>query len=104
MGAHAVTVGVELRQAAESVRHAERMTPAAIPSRPRRGRHLIEVARAYRLRNDLDASLAALFQAVDAAPETIRYNGYAGRLSLEHLNQGPPDLRKRAAELAARIR
>ena len=103
MGAHAVTVGVELRQAAESVRQAEHMTAAAIPSHPRRGRHLIEVARAYRLRNDLDASLATLMRAFDAAPETIRYNGYARRIIVEVLNEGPPDLRARAAELAARI-
>lgn len=103
MGAHAVTVGVELCQAADSVRQAEHMTSAAIPSRPRRGRHLIEVARAYRLRNDVEASLATLSEAFGAAPETIRYNGYARRIILEVLNEGPSDLRARAAELAAKI-
>jgi len=103
MGAHAVTVGVELRQAAESVRQADRTVGAAIPSRPRRGHHLIEVARAYHLHNDPQASLAILSQAHDAAPETIRYNGYARRILLEMVTEGRGALRRSAAELAAKI-
>ena len=44
MGAHAVTVAVELQKSGEPVRQAERLDAAAIPSRPRRARHLIETA------------------------------------------------------------
>ena len=49
------------------------------------------------------ASLATLSEAFGAAPETIRYNGYARRIILEVLNEGPSDLRARAADLAAKI-
>jgi hypothetical protein len=46
MPAHAVTIAVECRQAGEGLRQARRSATLAIPSQPRRGRHLIEVARA----------------------------------------------------------
>src|ERR1044072_1181477 len=47
MGAHAVTVAVELHQGGESVRQAARADELTIPSRPRRARHRIEEARGY---------------------------------------------------------
>ena len=51
MGAHAVTIAVELRSGREAVRQA-RATVGVIPSRPRQARHEIEVARAYHLAGD----------------------------------------------------
>src|SRR5262245_38384135 len=44
MGAHAVTIAVELRQDGEARRAAESVEPDDIASVPRRSRHLIEVA------------------------------------------------------------
>ncbi|MEV5408740.1 hypothetical protein AB0K60_07875 [Thermopolyspora sp. NPDC052614] len=51
--------------------------------RPRRGRHLIEVARPHHLQRDHEAVLGTLKLAEQTAPETIRYNGYARRMTLE---------------------
>ncbi|MBC6458441.1 helix-turn-helix domain-containing protein [Actinomadura sp. HBU206391] len=102
MQAHAVTVAVELRQGAESARQARRSAGAAIPSQPRRGRHLIEVARAWQVGDDPAAMLSTLKDAYVAAPETIRYNGYARRMVLE-LTEGPQELRREAHELADRV-
>ncbi len=83
MGAHAVTVAVELHQGGESVRQAAAADAVVIPSRPRRARHRIEEARGYQLDGQPDVALATLAQAHEAAPETIRYNGYAKRIVLE---------------------
>lgn len=102
MDAHAVTVDVELRHGGEAIRHARQMDPAAIPSQPRRGRHLIEVARGYYLRRDYEATLKTLLDAHGTAPETIRYNGYARQMTLEILDS-QPSLRATASDLAAKV-
>lgn len=103
MGAHAVTVAVELHAGAESVRQASAADATTIPSRPRRARHRIEEARGYQLDGQPEAALAALDKAYEAAPETIRYNGYARRIVLEEAESKSPAQRRRASELAVRI-
>ncbi|MFI5618863.1 helix-turn-helix domain-containing protein [Streptomyces sp. NPDC051567] len=103
MGAHGVTVAVELRSGGESVRQANRAEAAAIPSRPRRARHRIEQARAYYLDGRHETALTTLEQAHAAAPETIRYNGYARSIVLEESTSRTPGRRQRASRLAVEI-
>lgn len=103
MGAHAVTVAVELHAGGESVRQAAATDAVTIPSRPRRARHRIEEARAYQLNGQADAALATLDKAHEAAPETIQYNGFAKRIVLEETESKSPAHRRRAAELAVKI-
>lgn len=103
MGAHAVTVAVELHAGGESVRQAAAADATAIPSRPRRSRHRIEEARGYQLDGQPEAALATLDKAFEAAPETIRYNGYARRIVLEETEAKSPERRRRASELAVKI-
>ncbi|WP_460067414.1 helix-turn-helix domain-containing protein [Streptomyces sp. YKOK-I1] len=103
MGAHAVTVAVELHQGGESVRQAARTDETVIKSRPRRARHRIEEARAYQLDGQPDVALATLDRAFEAAPETIRYNGYARRIVLEESESKQPDRRRRASDLAVKL-
>ncbi|MET9606279.1 helix-turn-helix domain-containing protein [Streptomyces sp. NPDC006512] len=103
MGAHAVTVAVELHAGGESARQAARAEADAIPSRPRRARHRIEQARAYHLDGQPDAALATLAQAHEVAPETVQYNGYARRIILEEADAKSPARRRRASELASRL-
>ncbi|MGW3342800.1 helix-turn-helix domain-containing protein [Nonomuraea rubra] len=103
MKAHAVTVAVELNQSGESARQAANAESVPIPSRPRRGRHLIEVARAHHLRRDHSAVLGTLRLAQQAAPETVKYNGFARRMSLELVESGPSRLRGEARDLADEI-
>ncbi|MBX7268209.1 helix-turn-helix domain-containing protein [Micromonospora sp. Llam7] len=102
MGAHAVTVAVELQKSGEAVRQARRHDAAAIPSRPRRARHLIEVARAHYGKDDQEATVATLRQAYESAPETIRFNGYARQITLDLLD-GPRATRDDARDLAVRV-
>ncbi|MFI6346969.1 helix-turn-helix domain-containing protein [Streptomyces sp. NPDC050560] len=103
MGAHAVTVAVELHAGGESVRQAAAADAATIPSRPRRARHRIEEARGYQLDGQPDVALATLAKAHEAAPETIKYNGYAKAIILEEAESKAPVRRRRASELAVRI-
>ncbi|GGP91538.1 transcriptional regulator with XRE-family HTH domain [Actinomadura coerulea] len=103
MDAHSVTIAVELRQGGEARKQARRAERAAIPSQPRLGRHLIEVARAWQLADGPAAALGALGRAYTAAPETIRYNGYARRMTLEFAKEGSPQTRQGARNLADRI-
>ncbi len=103
MGAHAVTLAVELHAGGEAVRQAVAADATAIPSRPRLARHRIEEARAYRLDGQAEAALATLERAHQAAPETIRYNGYARRLVLEETESRQPARRRRAAALADQL-
>ncbi|MFD6275849.1 helix-turn-helix domain-containing protein [Streptomyces sp. NPDC060209] len=103
MGAHAVTVAVELRAGGESVRQAVAADSVAIPSRPRLARHRIEEARAYQLDGQAETALATLEKAHKAAPETIRYNGYARRIVLEETESRFPARRRRAAALAEQL-
>lgn len=102
IGAHAVTVAVELQKGGEAMRQARRTDAEAIPSRPRRARHLIEVARGHHLRRETTATIGTLKAAYDTAPETIRYNGYARRITLELLD-GPPAVRDDARDLAVKV-
>lgn len=102
VGFYAVSIGVELRKGGEALRQARKMPPEALTSRPRRARHLVEVARAFDLRRDHEATLRTLDAAYATAPETIRYNSYARRMSLDLL-EGPKELRRAARDLALRI-
>jgi hypothetical protein len=103
MGAHAVTVAVELHQGGESVRQAARADEVVIPSRPRRARHRIEEARAYQLDGQPDVAIATLEKAHRSAPETIKYNGYARRIILEEVESKQAPRRRRAADLAVEV-
>ncbi|MEU8538894.1 helix-turn-helix transcriptional regulator [Streptomyces sp. NPDC048717] len=103
MGAHAVTVAVELHAGPESARQAARADADTIPSRPRRARHRIEQARAYQLDGQPEAAIATLDQAYEAAPETIRYNGYARTIILEETESKGTARRRRASELAVKV-
>lgn len=102
MGAHAVTVAVELQKSGEALRQARRHDSAAIPSRPRRARHLIEVARAHYGKGDKDTAVQTLRQAYESAPETIRFNGYARQITLDLLD-GPRSTRDDARDLAVKV-
>ena len=59
--------------------------------------------RAYYLDAQPDAAIATLAQTDAAAPETIRYNGYARRIILEEVESKQVPRRRRASELAVEI-
>jgi transcriptional regulator with XRE-family HTH domain len=102
VGFYAVSVCVELQKGGEALRAARRIPPETITSRPRRARHLIEVARAHNLRAEHADTLAALRLAYETAPETIRFNSYARKMTLDLLS-GPAEIRRDARDLAMKV-
>ncbi|MEV7598133.1 helix-turn-helix domain-containing protein [Kitasatospora sp. NPDC089797] len=71
---HSVTVAVELRQVGTALRWARRLPEAEVVAVPRRGRHLIEVARAHSMKGEHGKAAELLTTAVSVAPETARWN------------------------------
>jgi len=89
-GHHGCSRRHDCQKPGEAVRQAGRLHPARIPSRPRRARHLIEVARGHYGKGDNEAVMATLRQAYDSAPETIRYlldRGLRRGLSVQQTRQ-----------------
>ncbi|MFD7843271.1 helix-turn-helix domain-containing protein [Nocardia sp. NPDC059764] len=103
MASHATTLGVELRQPGEAMRAARSIDADHIVSVPRRGRHLIEVARAYMQRDEDTAALTMLVKSEQTAPETIRYNGFARDMVRDLLKKPPPGMRNDVRELSQRV-
>jgi tetratricopeptide (TPR) repeat protein len=103
MAAHATTLGVELRRSGEALRAADAFDAEEIVSLPRRARHLIEVARAYDLREERTAVLAVLDKSERTAPETIRYNSFAREMVLGLVDRPPSGMRADVRDLAARL-
>ncbi|WP_305779984.1 helix-turn-helix domain-containing protein [Nocardia nova] len=103
MSAHAVTLGVELRRTGEALRAAEGFDADQIVSVPRRSRHFIEVARAHSLRGESAATFALLAKSERAAPETIRYNGFARDMLIDLLKTPPSGMREDVKELSQKV-
>jgi transcriptional regulator with XRE-family HTH domain len=99
---HGVTVAVELRQHGTALRWAERIEPGDIPARPRRARHLIEVARAHAMRKEQGRVVELIREAVECAPETPRWNRETHDL-VRDLQKGSASLRRETAELAEAV-
>ncbi|RGD55393.1 XRE family transcriptional regulator [Kitasatospora xanthocidica] len=99
---HGVTVAVELRQTGTALAWADRLDPRQIPARPRRARHLVEVARAHQLRGEHARTAELLTDAVAAAPETARWNGETHAL-VRGLLDGPASVRAAARLLADQV-
>lgn len=103
LGAHATTLGVELRRAGEALRAADRFDPDSIPSLARRSRHLIEIARAHHQRGEKAAAWALLNRSEQTASETIRYNGFAREMLLDLRKRPPSGLREDVLDLCDRV-
>lgn len=103
IGAHAVTLGVELRQPGEALRAADVVNPNSIPSLPRRARHLIEVARGHYQRDERAQVWAALNWSERTAVETIRYNGYAKEMLISLRDRPPSGMRQDVHALCSRV-
>ncbi|GAA1940864.1 hypothetical protein GCM10009754_05170 [Amycolatopsis minnesotensis] len=103
LGAHATTLGVELRRPGEALRAADSFAAAEIPSLARRSRHLIEVARGHDLRGEGAAVWALLNASERTAPETIRYNGFARSMLVRLRNRPPTGLRTDVNDLCERV-
>ncbi|MGH7535308.1 MAG: helix-turn-helix domain-containing protein [Gemmatimonadales bacterium] len=100
---YGVMVAVGLGRGDEARRHAANIDPASIPSTERCARHLLELARGYRLVGEELGAVHLLGQAVDVSAETMIYSPPARALTRELLRKAPAASREEVRRLASRI-
>jgi transcriptional regulator with XRE-family HTH domain len=100
---HAVSISADLSKSQEARSRAEQIDPEEIPSRERRGRLGVEIARSYSQRQDYPAMLHWLEQAYQTSADSVRYSPSARQMASEAVDQGGPLISRRARALASSL-
>ena len=100
---HAVSIAADLSRSAEARSHAEDIDPEEIPSRERRGRLGVEIARSYHQRRDYPAALHWLEQAYQTSADSVRYSPTARQMTADAVDHGGALISRRARSLAGSI-
>jgi transcriptional regulator with XRE-family HTH domain len=100
---HAVSIAADLSKSAEARSRAEEIDPEEIPSRERRGRLGVEIARAYHQRHDYTAMLHWLEDAYRVSTDSVRYSPSARQMAADAVDHGGPLVSRRARSLAGSI-
>jgi transcriptional regulator with XRE-family HTH domain/tetratricopeptide (TPR) repeat protein len=100
---HAVSISADLSQSAEARNQAEQIDPDEIPSRERRGRLGVEIARAYYQRHDYPGALHWLEEAYRSAQDSVRYSPSARQIAADVVENGGSLISRRARSLAGSI-
>jgi hypothetical protein len=99
----AISLTVDLWKSREALRVAEAIDPDTIPSRERRGRLFVEMARGHHAVGERVAATRLLLAACDEGVDAVRYSP-AARAIVEDLRDGPPRaIRQDVHALAARV-
>jgi transcriptional regulator with XRE-family HTH domain len=99
----AISLTVDLWKSREALRRAGRLDPETIPSRERRGRLFVEMARGHHATDDRIASTRLLLAACDEGVDAVRYSP-AARAIVEDLRDRPPHaIRQDVRALADRV-
>jgi transcriptional regulator with XRE-family HTH domain len=100
---HAVSISADLSKSGEAHGHAEQIDPDEIPSRERRGRLGVEIARAYHQRHDYPATLHWLETAFATSHDSVQYSPTARQMTADTVDHGGPLISRRARSLAGSI-
>jgi transcriptional regulator with XRE-family HTH domain len=100
---HAVSISADLSRSGEAHGHAEQIDADEIPSRERRGRLGVEIARAYHQRRDYPATLHWLETAFATSHDSVQYSPTARQMTAETVDHGGPLISRRARSLAGSI-
>jgi transcriptional regulator with XRE-family HTH domain len=100
---HAVSLSADLSKSAEARTQAERIDPAEIPSRERRGRLAVEIARSYHQRRDYPATLHWLEQAYQTSVDSVHYSPTARQMTADTVDHGGALIGRRARSLAGSL-
>ncbi|XXJ55572.1 helix-turn-helix domain-containing protein [Embleya sp. MST-111070] len=98
-----VMIDIELGQAGEAQRKADRLDPLSIPSVERRARHWIELARGAHHRGDQLAAASLLDRSWRTSSETLTYSPIGRTLVSGLVDHGGATVREDALRLATRI-
>jgi transcriptional regulator with XRE-family HTH domain len=100
---HAVSISADLSRSSEARSHAEEIDPDEIPSRERRGRLGVEIARAYYQKRDYPAMLHWLETAYQTSADSVRYSPTARQMTADAVDHGGALISRRARSLAGSI-
>jgi transcriptional regulator with XRE-family HTH domain len=100
---HAVSISADLSKSSEARSQAEHIDPEAIPSRERRGRLGVEIARTYHQRRDYTATVHWLEEAYQTSADSVRYSPTARQMAADAVDHGGPLISRRARSLAGSI-
>lgn len=99
----AISLTVDLWRSREALRRAESIDPDTIPSRERRGRLFVEMARGHHAADDRIAATRLLLAACGEGVDAVRYSP-AARAIVDDLTEQPPRaIRDDVRELASRV-
>lgn len=100
---YAVSLTVDLWKSRDALRKAEQIDPDSLPSRERRGRLFVEMARGHHGAGDRVAASRLLLRACDEGVDAVRWSP-AARVILDDLVARPPTaVRDDVAALAAKV-
>ena len=100
---HGLSLNVDLWKSREALRRAGTIEPGSIPSRERRGRLFVEMARGHHAHGELVAATFLLLRACDEGTDAVRYSP-AARTIVDTLTADPPRaIREEVRRLADRI-
>jgi transcriptional regulator with XRE-family HTH domain len=100
---HAVSIAADLSRSAEARARAEEIDPDEIPSRERRGRLGVEIARSYHQRRDYTGALHWLEESYRTSADSVRYSPSARQMAADIVDHGGPLVSRRARSLAGSI-
>lgn len=100
---HAVTIAAELSKSSDARQRAEAIDPDEIPSRERRGRLGVEIARTYHQRRDHSAMLYWLEQAYQTSTDSVHYSPSARQMIADAVDRGGALISRRARSLAGSV-
>lgn len=97
---HAVSVATDLRKSQKAVSLAEDLDPDVMPSRERRARLWVEVARGHLQRGDRTAALHVMQMAHKIGAETVAYTPSARVVAADLWRNSPRSMRPETGRLA----
>lgn len=101
---YAVTILLDLQQPGLAVEAASRVDPAAVPSRTRQSRYLVEVARAHHRQRDEVAAAALLGKARASSSDTLEFSPFARSIVAEMMPTPPAAMADEVRDLAGFLR
>jgi transcriptional regulator with XRE-family HTH domain len=100
---HAVSIAADLSRSAEARTSAEGIDADEIPSRERRGRLGVEIARAYHQRRDYPAMLHWLEEAYRTSADSVHFSPSARQMAADAVDHGGALISRRARSLAGSV-
>jgi transcriptional regulator with XRE-family HTH domain len=97
---YAVTIHLDLQEPGRALQAAERIDPAALPSRTRQSRYLVEVARAHHRQGDRVASVHLMRKAREISFDTFAFSLFARSMVAEMLPKPPATVADDVRDLA----